>query len=202
MFAFFGGRSRVATRWYQAIVAQSRDPWFYQVAGVPDSLDGRFEVMVLHMAIFHGALSDLPGTRAYRQRLDEVFVDSLDNQLRELGVSDSGIARKMTKMAEHYYGRQVSYLKALGHNDEPGLSQAITRNLLVAQTGEAQTGEAQISHDQEVVDQEVVDRGLANGLSRYGIESATRLAAQLKATGLDKTSPAQLAAGWAPLSQA
>ena len=192
MFAFFGGRSRVATRWYQAIVAQSRDPWFYQVAGVPDSLDGRFEVMVLHMAIFHGALSDLPGTRAYRQRLDEVFVDSLDNQLRELGVSDSGIARKMTKMAEHYYGRQVSYLKALGHNDEPGLSQAITRNLLVAQTSEAQ-----ISHDQEVV-----DRGLANGLSRYGIESATRLAAQLKATGLDKTSPAQLAAGWAPLSQA
>ena len=153
--------------------------------------------MVLHMAIFHGALSDLPGTRAYRQRLDEVFVDSLDNQLRELGVSDSGIARKMTKMAEHYYGRQVSYLKALGHNDEPGLSQAITRNLLVAQTSEAQTGETQISHDQEVV-----DRGLANGLSRYGIESATRLAAQLKATGLDKTSPAQLAAGWAPLSQA
>ena len=107
---------------YNAMVAQARQPHFYAQLGVPDTFDGRFECIVLHLAILHAAMAEPVERHAQRQALVEHFVSDMDNQMREIGVSDSGISKKMTKTAEHLYGRFKSYQSSIatGDNDAGG----------------------------------------------------------------------------------
>ena len=79
---------------YNAMVAQARQPHFYAQLGVPDTFDGRFECIVLHLAILHAAMAEPVERHAQRQALVEHFVSDMDNQMREIGVSDSGHQQK------------------------------------------------------------------------------------------------------------
>ena len=111
---------------YNAMVAQARQPHFYSQLGVPDTFDGRFECIVLHLAILHAAMAEPVARHGQRQALVEHFVSDMDNQMREIGVSDSGISKKMTKTAEHLYGRFKSYQSSIARSDAVTLAENLS----------------------------------------------------------------------------
>jgi cytochrome b pre-mRNA-processing protein 3 len=111
---------------YEAIVAAARHPVFYADWGVPDTLDGRFDMIALHAFL---VLDRLKGTeQAFRQALvDELFAD-MDRSLREMGVGDLSVGKKVRKMAEVFYGRLAAYDQALTARPV-ALEAAIARNV-------------------------------------------------------------------------
>jgi cytochrome b pre-mRNA-processing protein 3 len=125
---------------YGAIVAQARLPAFYIHYGVPDSVEGRFELLVLHLVLVLRRLADRraattggpslgPGS-ANGQRLFDVFCRDLDDNLREMGVGDLAVPRRMRQFGEAFYGRQGAYGTALDTADQRALEKALARNML------------------------------------------------------------------------
>ncbi len=113
-------------RLYEAIVAAARHPVPYAGWQVPDSLDGRFDMIAIHAYL---ALDRLKGGDAgFRQALvDELFAD-MDRSLREMGVGDLSVGKKVRKMAEVFYGRVAAYDRALPQGKE-ALEAALARNV-------------------------------------------------------------------------
>ena len=114
---------------YGAIVERARHPVFYTDWGVPDSFDGRFEVLALHaMLVLHRLKADHATTAAFAQSLfDTIFAD-LDRSVREMGATDLGVGRYVKAMARGFYGRIVAYEQGLAESDE-ALQGALSRNL-------------------------------------------------------------------------
>ena len=128
---------------YGAIVAQARSAVFYTRYGVADSLDGRFELIVLHLVLVLRRLGgeQAPGPRSsgrtIGQQLFDVFCRDLDDNLREMGVGDLAVPRKMRKFGEAFYGRQAAYGAALGAADDRELEKTLARNIFgLAETDE------------------------------------------------------------------
>jgi cytochrome b pre-mRNA-processing protein 3 len=115
-----------AARAYASVVEQARRPEFFTRYGVPDTLDGRFELICLH-AFFY--LHRLKGEAAeVRQEfLDTMFID-FDRSLREIGTGDLSVGRQVTRMAEAFYGRIRAYEEGLA-GDDAALGRALARNL-------------------------------------------------------------------------
>jgi cytochrome b pre-mRNA-processing protein 3 len=112
---------------YGAIVAQARQPAFYTDFGVADSLDGRFDMVVLHVVL---ATRRLKGAAAAEQQaLFDLFISDMDRSLREMGVGDLTVPKRMKVMAAAFYGRLDAYGTALDARDGVGLAAAIARNL-------------------------------------------------------------------------
>jgi len=113
---------------YEAIVAQARRPEFYLDGGVPDTLDGRFDLLALHVfLVLHRLRVDGPRTAGLAQALfDLMFVD-MDRNLREIGVGDMSVGRKVKTMAKALYGRIAAYEPGL--TDTGVLNEALGRNL-------------------------------------------------------------------------
>lgn len=113
-------------RLYEAIVAAARHSVPYADWQVPDSLDGRFDMITIHAYL---ALDRLKGNPAnFRQALvDELFAD-MDRSLREMGVGDLAVGKKVRKMAEVFYGRIAAYDRALPQGPE-ALETALARNV-------------------------------------------------------------------------
>ncbi len=108
-----GGRETIQ-RLYGAIVAQSRDPVFYTDYGVPDSIAGRFEMILLHaFLLFHRLKEESEERRELGQRVFDAFCIDMDANLREMGVGDLTVPKKMKKVAEAFYGRVAAYDGAL-----------------------------------------------------------------------------------------
>ncbi|MFO1242771.1 MAG: ubiquinol-cytochrome C chaperone family protein [Rickettsiales bacterium] len=112
---------------YAALVQQAREPRLYTTLGVPDTLDGRFELIVLHLFLIFERLQPDIGSGTFRQYLAEAFFDDMDRSLREMGVGDTGIGRRVQKMSEAFYGRMKNYAEALGNTAV--LEDALRRNL-------------------------------------------------------------------------
>ena len=112
---------------YHNIVQQARQPWFYADAGVPDTLDGRFELVLVHMFLALERLKQEADTAELQRCLIEMFFDDMDRSVREIGVSDTGVGRRVKAMANALYGRLDAYRKAM--EDEQALREAIRRNL-------------------------------------------------------------------------
>jgi cytochrome b pre-mRNA-processing protein 3 len=137
---------------YGAIVAQARLTTFYTRYGVSDSVDGRFELIVLHLVLvlrrLGGEQTDGPRQGSPKQgspraaarigqQLFDVFCRDLDDNLREMGVGDLAVPRKMQKFGEAFYGRQAAYGAALGAADDRELEKALARNIFgLAETDE------------------------------------------------------------------
>lgn len=115
---------------YGAIVAQSRQPSFFRDLGVEDSFEGRFEMLVLHVYMVLNRLKreEQAGDEVGQALFDTFFAD-LDTSMRELGVGDLSIAKKVKALASAFYGRVGSYDEAIRSNDRNGLSQALVRNV-------------------------------------------------------------------------
>ena len=111
---------------YEAIVAAARHPVPYADWGVADTLDGRFDMISLHTFL---VLDRLKGVEPqFRQDLvDELFRD-MDRSLREMGVGDLSVGKKVRKMAEVFYGRVAAYDQALA-GPAGALDAAIARNI-------------------------------------------------------------------------
>ena len=111
---------------YDIIVAQSRKPEFYLHCGVPDTVDGRFDMIVLHAFVVLRSLKDCH--RKTAEALLEVIFDDMDRSLREMGVGDLGVSRRVKLMAKALYGRITAYEEALD-GDGTMLAEALRRNL-------------------------------------------------------------------------
>ncbi|WP_312793907.1 ubiquinol-cytochrome C chaperone family protein [Tianweitania sp.] len=115
---------------YEQIVAAARQPAFYAHWNVPDTPIGRFEMISVHMVLF---LHRIRGEAGDLQRIaqiltDEFFLD-VDHSLRELGISDVGVPKRIKKLARMFFGRARSYSDALDSGDQVALAAAIARNV-------------------------------------------------------------------------
>ena len=116
------------------MVAQARSPAFYQSFGVPDSMLGRFEMICLHSFLLFRRLgkTDNAGKELAQTTHDLMFAD-FDRTLREQGVGDMGIGKRVKKLARNLYGRIAAYETGLaGGTDQ--LTDALRRNLYASAT--------------------------------------------------------------------
>ncbi|HKT17422.1 MAG TPA: ubiquinol-cytochrome C chaperone family protein [Stellaceae bacterium] len=114
---------------YGAIVARARDPAFFLALSVPDTLDGRFELIALHAFLVLNRLkADHAATAALAQELFDTMFADLDRGLREMGAGDLGVGRRVKNMAKGFYGRIVAYEQGLAASDDV-LAAALRRNL-------------------------------------------------------------------------
>ncbi|MEN3950368.1 ubiquinol-cytochrome C chaperone family protein [Iodidimonas sp. SYSU 1G8] len=119
----------VANALYNTLVGQSRQPAFYLDGGVPDTLDGRFDMIVLHAFLVMRRLRDggERGETLSQVLFDEMFSD-MDRSLREMGVGDMGIGKRVRAMGKAFMGRVKAYDEGLDTGGD-ALEQALLRNL-------------------------------------------------------------------------
>ncbi|HYG88299.1 MAG TPA: ubiquinol-cytochrome C chaperone family protein [Azospirillum sp.] len=126
------GRSRdrrAAFDLYSRIIGQARRPEFYAQLGVPDTLDGRFDMVALHLfLVMHRLKGQGDAADARSRRLFEVVTADFERSLRELGAGDQGISRRVTAMVGGVKGRLMAYDAALA-GDDRALEVALDNNL-------------------------------------------------------------------------
>jgi len=114
---------------YRGVVEQARRPVFFKEFGVPDTVDGRFELICLHMFLYlHRLKSERPQSAALSQALFDVMFIDMDRSLREMGTGDLSVGRHVKRMAQGFYGRVRAYQAGI-EGDDSALSAALTRNL-------------------------------------------------------------------------
>jgi cytochrome b pre-mRNA-processing protein 3 len=124
------------TSLYGTIVAQARAAPFYRNYGVPDTVNGRFEMVVLHTVLVLRRFESEPAPlRELGQALFDRFCAEMDGGLREMGVGDLAVPAKMRKIGEAFYGRQAVYGAALAAPDLEPLVAALARNVFGAPSG-------------------------------------------------------------------
>jgi cytochrome b pre-mRNA-processing protein 3 len=115
---------------YGAIVAQARHPAFYRSYGVPDTVNGRFEMIIVHLALVLSRLeAEDAGLRRLGQGLFDRFCSDMDANMREMGVGDLAVPRKMKAVGEAFYGRRRVYQAALMAPASDELGAALARNV-------------------------------------------------------------------------
>jgi len=119
---------------YGMIVAQARVPAFYSRYSVPDTVQGRFDLIVLHMVLVLRRLSAGsgaagPAENEVGQQLFDVFCRDLDANLREMGVGDLRVPKEMRRFGEAFYGRQAAYRGALASTETQELEKVLARNI-------------------------------------------------------------------------
>lgn len=111
---------------YARVVEQARSPTLYRDLGVPDTVEGRFEVYSLHVVLL---LERLRGhgeaAASVSQALFDAYVSQLDDALREMGVGDLSVGKKMRKLGEAFYGRGKNYQQALDQLPDRGPLEAV-----------------------------------------------------------------------------
>jgi len=112
---------------YAALVEESRAPVFYELWGVPDTLDGRFEVVCLHAFLVLRRLKEADDAADFSQALFDLMFQDFDRNLREMGASDLGVGRQVKAMAQAFYGRIRAYERGLAGEED--LTGALKRNL-------------------------------------------------------------------------
>lgn len=149
--AFFGllGRGRherTGFSLYTAAVSAARNPYFYQELGVPDTLDGRFDMVALHACVLIRRLRSLPPPgQAIAQAVFDAMFSDMDITLREMGVGDMAIARNVRAMWEAFHGRAMAYEEAMADPDPAALPLALSRNVWRGGEAPGAQGLAQIS---------------------------------------------------------
>jgi len=131
-------RRAAAQQAYVAIVERAREPYFYRGWRVPDTLDGRYELLALHAFLVLNRLKrDRAVSRAFAQSLFDIMFADLDRGVREMGATDIGVGRHVKRMARGFYGRIAAYDKGMA--DESEMAAALRRNLFgtVPEPGDA-----------------------------------------------------------------
>ena len=123
---------------YGMIVAQAREPWFYRELGVSDTVNGRFDMLLLHLWLLlrqlkqigeaTGASQEQPSQGLLSQGLIDRFCSDMDHNLRELGTSDLKVPKKMQEFGRAFYGRAAAYDRALAAGSE-ALALALDKNI-------------------------------------------------------------------------
>jgi cytochrome b pre-mRNA-processing protein 3 len=114
---------------YGMIVTQAREPLFYRHMGVSDTVDGRFDLLVLHLWLVLRRLKSIEAASGLSQALFDRFCDDMDDNLREMGVGDLTVPKRMQAFGEAFYGRTAAYDTAMTCGSE-ALAKAICKNIL------------------------------------------------------------------------
>ena len=127
-------RREAARRLYTAAVRQARDPILYAEGGVADTLDGRFDLIVLHVVTLMRRLRQCEEAgRQMSQVLFDVMFDDMDQSLREMGVGDLRVGKRVKQMARAFYGRAKAYDQAFepapGAERRRAIAEALERNV-------------------------------------------------------------------------
>ena len=146
---------------YRSIVAQSRQEQFYAEWGVADSVTGRFDMVSLHLALYLRRLKGETAARGFTQALVELFFKDMDYSIRELGVTDLGVPKKVKTMGNVFYGLAGVLDPALDSGVPANVEAVLVRNVF----GAPNPGAAQ--------------------LAAYLLDESVRLAAQPTATLVD-----------------
>lgn len=129
---FSGGRdrSRQGAWIYNALVEQARRPQFYESFDVPDTLDGRFDLIVLHAGLYLPRLKAVKGDgkQLAQAAFDQMF-NNFEQNLREMGAGDMSVPKKIQGMVSAFYGRATAYDAALKNGDVDALKAALRRNV-------------------------------------------------------------------------
>jgi cytochrome b pre-mRNA-processing protein 3 len=112
---------------YKRTGERARAPELFEACGIPDTLDGRFDALALHAALVIDRLRREPDGEALSQAFFDVMFKHLDLTLREIGVQDLGVGRRIKIMAEGFHGRALAYREALADGPTP-LSEVLRRN--------------------------------------------------------------------------
>lgn len=129
---------------YSAIVAQSRRPRFYAEWGVPDTVTGRFDMICLHLALLFGRLrGEGREVAEFSQAVFDLFFRDMDSSLREMGVGDLGVPKKIEKMGSLFYGLLANVNEAIERGDAAELESVVARNLFDGAEGEGTAALAQ-----------------------------------------------------------
>ena len=124
---------------YDSVVGQARQVVFFTDLGVPDTLDGRFDLIILHMCVVRQALieaGERPEDGGLLQTMDERFIADMDYCMREVGVGDLSVGKKVKAMAGAYQGRWKRYRVAMTDKDVGALAEAIEYNVFRGGTEE------------------------------------------------------------------
>jgi cytochrome b pre-mRNA-processing protein 3 len=170
-------QARIIAALYGAVVAQARLAAFYTDYAVPDTVEGRFDLIVLHLVLLLRRLGQesgketgqetRPGTalrRSLGQDLFDEFCRDLDANLREMGVGDLAVPKRMQRFAEAFYGRQSAYGEALSGADQRDFEKALARNIYQGREGDDAAQLAQYARavvdDLDAQRDEVLNRGV------------------------------------------
>ena len=139
---------------HRRVAEAARAPVLYARLGVPDTVEGRFEALALHLVLVLRRLRRLPPpAKEVAQDLVDAFFRHLDATLREIGVGDMGVPKRMKKLAQAFYGRAASYDAALDSADTVRVAAALAEALgaapeaLLSLAGYALAAEAALSAD-------------------------------------------------------
>jgi cytochrome b pre-mRNA-processing protein 3 len=113
---------------YARTAAAARAPELFDVCGIPDTLDGRFDALALHAALVIDRLRREPDGEQLAQGFFDAMFHHLDLTLREIGVQDLGVGRRIKIMAEGLHGRALAYRAALSEDDPAALTEVLRRN--------------------------------------------------------------------------
>lgn len=121
---------------YSAIVAQSRQPRFYAEWQVPDTVTGRFDMISLHLVLLFRRLRAETGEqKAFSQAVFDLFFKDMDRSLREMGVGDLGVPKRIQKMGNIFFGLLAAMNEAMDAGDKDALVAVLSRNLFDGATG-------------------------------------------------------------------
>ncbi|MCH8489206.1 MAG: hypothetical protein LAT81_04645 [Oceanicaulis sp.] len=145
---------------YDEVLDAARKPALYGPHGAPDTVDGRFDLIVLHAILLFRRLRDggEPG-KHLAQLVFDIMFDDMDAALREMGTGDLSVGKRIKAMGEAFYGRAKAYEAALAAGDEAALAEAIARNMFDCDP-EAEAG------------------ARAAAFARYALDSSGQLAGQ------------------------
>jgi cytochrome b pre-mRNA-processing protein 3 len=112
------------------LTAAARTPAFYERLAVPDTVMGRFEMLSLVMILFfRRTRSSQTSGQEIAQEIVDAFFQDIDYSIRELGIGDNSVPKRMKKLAGMFYGRLESYSAAMDNNDIEALAMALQRNI-------------------------------------------------------------------------
>ncbi len=127
---------------YAASVLAGRDPVFFGLWGVPDSAEGRFEALSMVAFLALRRLKQPPLPSSLGQAYFDIMFDDIDSNLREMGVGDITVGKKVKKLAESFYGRIKAYEAGLNANDDAALTVALGKFLFRGVNPSAETLDA------------------------------------------------------------
>ena len=127
MFRRKNPEAEFAAALYRRTAERARAAELFESCGIPDSLDGRFDALALHAALAIDRLRQEPDGEVLAQAFFDAMFKHLDLTLREIGVQDLGVGRRIKIMAEGFHGRALAYREALAGGPTP-LAEVLRRN--------------------------------------------------------------------------
>jgi cytochrome b pre-mRNA-processing protein 3 len=147
---------------YGMIVARARTPAFYRDLGVPDTVDGRFEMIVLHLVLVLRRFDRDPALRKLGQAIFDRFCRDMDHNLREIGIGDLKVPAEMRRIGAAFYGRTEAYAKGLAQGPAE-LAAAVGRNVFgggsAGAAGRLATYMMEVARDLDTQDAAALARG-------------------------------------------